>query len=112
MSWAAPVMLAAALAARTPDQRQAVVDLAYVLGQAHALRTACAGAADQTWRTRMTRMVEAEGPDGALRRRLIESFNAGFLTEKAEHPACDEAAAAAERAVADRGRRLAEGLAD
>ena len=112
MSWAAPLLFAAALAARTPDQRQAVADLAYVLGQAHALRTACTGPADQTWRARATRMIEAEGADEALRRRVVESFNAGFLTEKADHPACDAAAAEAERAVAARGRRLAEGLAD
>jgi uncharacterized protein (TIGR02301 family) len=114
----APVLLAAALAAtqpaaaaRTPEQRQTLVDLAYVLGEAHALRAACRGADDQSWRARMTRMIEVEKPDTAFRRRLIDSFNAGFVTRQAATPSCGEATPAQERDVASRGRDLAQRLA-
>ena len=56
---------------RTPAQRQALTDLAYVLGQSHALRQACLGAQDQFWRGRMLRMVDAEAPDPAFNLSLI-----------------------------------------
>ena len=97
--------------ARTPEQRQTLVDLAYVLGEAHALRAACHGPDDQSWRARMTRMIEVEQPDTAFRRRLIDSFNGGFVGRQAATPACNEAAGAQERAVAARGRALAQRLA-
>jgi uncharacterized protein (TIGR02301 family) len=107
---AAAFLLTVALAARTPDQRQALVDLAYVLGEAHALRQACEGTNDQTWRVRMSRMVEVEAPEEALRRRMVESFNAGFMTRQAEHPTCGPQIPEAERATAERGRALARRL--
>ena len=115
---AAAMILAVALAsaspapaARAPEQRQTLVDLAYVLGEAHALRAVCQGEEDQSWRTRMTRMIEVEKPDTAFRRRLIDSFNAGFVSRQAATRACDEGAAAQERGVAARGRGLAQRLA-
>lgn len=111
MSWAAPVMLAAALAARTPEERQTLVDLSYVLGEAHALRQVCSGVGDQTWRVRMNRMIELEKPDPGLSRRLVDAFNAGFMTRQAERPSCDAGALEAERATAVRGRALSEKLA-
>ena len=102
---------AASAPARTPEQRQTLVDLAYVLGEAHALRAACQGADDQAWRSRMTRMIDVEKPDTAFRRRLIDSFNAGFVGRQSATTACNEAVAAQERAVAGRGRDLAQRLA-
>ncbi len=111
MSWAVPLMFAAALAARAPEERQALIDLAYVLGEAHALRQVCSGTGDQTWRVRMNRMMELEQPDTGLERRLVDAFNAGFMTRQAERPACDAGALAAERATAVRGRALSEKLA-
>jgi uncharacterized protein (TIGR02301 family) len=104
-------MFAAALAARAPEQRQTLVDLAYVLGEAHALRQVCWGVADQAWRERMNRMMAVEHPDDALKRRLVDAFNAGFATRQAEHPACDAASDEAERATARRGQALAASLA-
>lgn len=105
----AAAALAVALAMRSPDQTQAMADLAHVLGQAHALRQACAPG-DQGWRERMNRLMEVEAPDEALRRRLVEAFNAGFLGQKAEHPACDPGVARAERETARRGEALSQGL--
>ncbi len=104
-------MMAAALAARSPEQRQALADLAYVLGEAHALRQACQGTGDQMWRARMSRMVAIEAPDEAFRRRLVDTFNAGYMSRQAEHLACDAETAAAERDAAESGQALAERLA-
>jgi uncharacterized protein (TIGR02301 family) len=112
MSWAAPLMFAAALAARAPDERQTLIDLAYVLGEAHALRQACSGAADQTWRARMNRMMELEKPEEGLNRRMVDAFNAGFMTRQAEHPACDGSVVEAERTTARRGQALSAKLAE
>lgn len=112
MSWAAPLMFAAALAARAPDDRQALTDLAYVLGEAHALRQVCSGLSDQTWRERMNRMMELEMPDEGLKRRMVDAFNAGFMTRQAQHPLCDPGTGEAERQTARRGQALAQKLAD
>jgi len=107
----AVVTPAAAQAPRTPDQRQVLLDLAYVLGEAHGLRAACAGADDQTWRSRMTRLLEVEAPEEAFRRRLVDGFNSGFLNRQAQNPACRPGTAAEEQAAARRGGELARRLA-
>jgi uncharacterized protein (TIGR02301 family) len=101
------LVMAAALAARSPEQIQALVDLAYVLGESHALRQACAGLGDQTWRDRMNRMMTVEAPPEDLKRRLADSFNAGFMTGQAENPSCGPETTEAERSAAARGRALA-----
>lgn len=95
---------------RTPAVRQSLVDLAYVLGESHALRQACLGEDDQYWRTRMIRMVDTEQPDAALDRRLKESFNTGFASRQSEFPTCTGATRRAEIATAARGQSLATRL--
>lgn len=114
------LLLLAALAAaaapaaaqdRSPAVRGSLLDLAYVLGESHALRQACRGEADQYWRARMIRLVEVEAPDTALEGRLRQSFNTGFATRRSAYPACTAASRQAEAAVAARGRALAAGLA-
>lgn len=95
---------------RTPAVRQSLVDLAYVLGEVHALRQACQGADDQYWRTRMIRMVDTEQPDAALDRRLKESFNTGFASRQGEFPTCTGATRRAEIAATARGQVLAAQL--
>jgi uncharacterized protein (TIGR02301 family) len=117
---AAMVLMAAGLAGaaaaatpvpRSPAQRQILLDLAYALGEVHALRAVCQGPQDQSWRARMTRMIEVEQPDEAFRRRLIDGFNAGFVTRQAGTPVCGADTPAQERALAARGRALAQRLA-
>lgn len=112
---AAALLLAGpALAApppRSPDQRQTLLDLAYVLGEVHALRAVCQGPEDQAWRSRMSRMMEVEQPDAAFRRRPIDNFNTGFATRQAETPVCRPDTPGQERAAAVRGRALAQRLA-
>ena len=96
---------------RTPTQRQTLTDLAYVLGESHALRQACLGPLDQFWRGRMLRMVDAEAPDPAFNTRLHNAFNAGFSSAQAQYPTCGADSRKAEAAAAARGQALAASLA-
>ena len=97
---------------RSPAQRQSLVELAYVLGQSHALRQACQGQADQFWRQRMYRLIETEQPDQGLDRRLKEAFNAGYAAAQNAYPTCSAQSRAAAERAADHGRSLAESLAE
>ncbi len=101
----------ASATAPSPLQRQTVIDLAYALGEAHALHRVCAGPEDNTWRGRMGRLLQVEKPDGPYRQRLMESFNGGFTARNAEFPTCTVKAAEMERTVAARGRTLSRHLA-
>lgn len=92
---------------RTPAQRQTLVDIAYVLGESHALRQVCEGAYDQYWRDRMIGVTDTEQPDAALERRMKEAFNSGFAARRTEYPQCTRASRIAEAAVARRGQTLA-----
>jgi uncharacterized protein (TIGR02301 family) len=99
----AGVLAAAPSAPRTPDQRQALADLAYVLGEAHALRRLCLGSTDAVWYDRMQRLLMIEAPEPSFRAKLASGFNAGFLAAQAEHSACNDASRAAERRSSVRG---------
>ena len=96
---------------RDPASRQTLVDLAYVLGEAHGLRQVCEGPDDQFWRTRMVDLVETEQPDAALARRLKEAFNTGFVARQGAFPAFTPLARAAMARVMNHGRVLATRLA-
>jgi uncharacterized protein (TIGR02301 family) len=95
---------------RSPTDRQTLIDLAYVLGQSHALRQACAGGRDQYWRDRMSRLVATEQPDPDFDRRLKESFNTGFAATQAGFPRCAARTRREEAEAAARGRALAATL--
>jgi uncharacterized protein (TIGR02301 family) len=97
--------------ARAPEGRQALGDLAYVLGESHALRQTCRAPGDQYWRDRMLTVLRLESRDLAFRARISRAFNAGFEAGQAAHPTCSAAARAAEAAAAARGEALAEALA-
>lgn len=96
---------------RGPPERVALSQLAYTLGEAHALHRLCVGRRDGLWWSRMRRLIEVERPDEGLRRRLTEAFNAGYLAGRAEFPGCGEGSRTAERDTAARGEALARGLA-
>lgn len=103
------LLVAPALAQeRTPAQRQTLTDLAYVMGESHALRQACLGAVDQYWRERMSQLLQAETPDEAFDRALRESFNTGYAAAQAQFPACDDRSQAEAVQVAHRGAALAQ----
>ena len=94
---------------RDPAGRQALLDLAYVLGEAHALKQACEPNS-QYWRARMQRLVDLEKPDRDFHVRLADRFNTGFTVRETQFPECSPAARAAAAAAARRGRTLAQGL--
>jgi len=93
---------------REPAERQRLLDLAYALGQSHALRQACEGAGDQFWRARMMRLIDVEQADAAFTALLRDRFNGGFAASQASHPdGCSPESRRAERQAAQRGRALA-----
>lgn len=108
----ATLVLIAAFAApavaqeREPAERQTLIDLAYALGESHALRQACAGDGDQYWRDRMMQVTETEASDAAFNGRLTQAFNSGFATRRTEFPSCSPASKRAELMVARKGQSL------
>jgi uncharacterized protein (TIGR02301 family) len=106
LALAAALITAPSLAQdRSPAARQTLLDLAYVMGEAHALAYACK-AGDQYWRARMARLIELEKPDLAFKVRLTDRFNTGFSAMEGQFPNCDAAARAQAAKVAQRGRGL------
>jgi uncharacterized protein (TIGR02301 family) len=95
---------------RTPAQRKQMLDLAYVLGEVHALKQACTPE-DQTWRERMQRMLEVEAPDSAFSAQLATRFNDGYTAQHVRYPKCDPHVAALEAKIAREGKALADALA-
>lgn len=103
--------LNAAPAAARDDvaRRDALLSLAFTLGQSHALARACTPD-DQTWRARMRRMIELEAPDRAFEGRLAARFNDGYAGARAAHPVCSDAGRRALAAAAREGERLSRSL--
>lgn len=95
---------------REPAERQTLIDLAYALGESHALRQACAGEGDQYWRDRMMQVTETEASDAAFNGRLTQAFNSGFATRQTEFPSCSPASKRAELMVARKGQSLSAQL--
>ena len=96
---------------RGPVERQRLLELAFTLGESHALRQLCEGSGDQDWRARLVRLAEVEKADQALDAQLRDRVNPGFAARQGEFPACDEASRRAEQASARRGQVLAARLA-
>lgn len=95
---------------RAPAERQRLLDLAYAIGQSHALRQACEGAGDQFWRARMVRLTEVEQADKAFDIQMRDRFNGGYAAAQAAYPECGPESRRAERQAAQRGRALASKL--
>ena len=110
-SGAAPPASAPQATQRSPEQRQTLVELAYVLGESHALRRLCVGPSDGQWYGRMSRLVALEGADPIFRQRLIDRFNSGFQAAQTDYPVCNGQSRIAEQSSAARGKTLSESLA-
>jgi uncharacterized protein (TIGR02301 family) len=95
---------------RNPAERQVMVDLAYVLGESHALRQTCEGEGDMFWRSRMEEMLRVEAADQGFANRLTLSFNSGYAAGQAGFPTCDAGLKAEARRIAARGRQLSAKL--
>jgi uncharacterized protein (TIGR02301 family) len=96
---------------RGPVERQKLLDLAFAIGESHALRQLCQGAGDQYWRARMMRLAEVEKADQAFDAQLRARFNTGFAAGQGQFPQCDDASREAAQASARRGQALAASLA-
>lgn len=92
---------------RDARERQRLLDLAYTLGESHALRQACQGESDQYWRSRMVRLTEVEQADQAFDAQMRERFNTGFASRRSEYPTCDDASRKAEQQVSRKGQSQA-----
>ena len=87
-AWLALALAAAPASADRPQ----LTDLAYALGEAHALRQACRGSRDGLWRDRMAAVLQQERVERERRLQLTAHFNAGFAAARTAHPECDAAA--------------------
>ncbi len=96
---------------RPPAERQTLLDLAYVIGESHALRQACAGPSDQYWRSRMNELVQVETPDSAFAQQLAYAFNTGFSARQTAFPACTAKSRRQAEIDAAKGRELSATLA-
>lgn len=96
---------------RAPAQRQTLTELAFVLGESHALRQGCEGSGDMYWRSRMEELLRVEAADQGFTTRMTQAFNSGYAAGQAGFPSCDAAARAELRKQAARGRALAARLA-
>jgi uncharacterized protein (TIGR02301 family) len=112
-----PALLALAMAAgpalaqdRPPAERQTLGELAYALGESHALRQVCRGPGDQYWRDRMLRLTQIEAGDPAFDAAIRERFNTGYAAGQADAQNCGPYSRRAEAAAAARGQALAQKL--
>lgn len=109
---AALLLVSPALAQeRPPPERQSLVDLAYAIGESHALRQVCSGDGDQYWRERMAELINTEAADADFEARLKQAFNSGFAARVPQFPSCGPDSRKAELAVARKGEAIAKGLA-
>jgi uncharacterized protein (TIGR02301 family) len=97
---------------RPPPERQSLVDLAYAIGESHALRQVCNGDGDQHWRERMAELINTEAADADFEARLKQSFNSGYAARQSQFPSCGPDSRKAELAVARKGEGIARRLAN
>lgn len=95
-----------------PTKRADLTRLARVLGSLHALRVSCSGREDQTYRSRMSTLLDLEAPDNsALRDPLVDAFNAGFQSYGQGTASCPTDRSVQEAKLAKDGFRLAKQMA-
>jgi uncharacterized protein (TIGR02301 family) len=87
-------------------------DLAETLGQAHAVRAACNGDSDQTWRNYMMNLLAIEAPSGPRRSSMTSAFNRGYRSQNSRTSTCTSDMPRIEAEIAARGRALAETAAN
>ena len=92
----------------TPPPVEFLIELADILGQAHAIRTVCNGEGDQTWRAYMMEMMSIEAPGGRRRSELTRAFNQGYRTQSRRTRSCTSDLAQIEAQLAARGRMLSD----
>lgn len=91
------------------ERAAALLQLASILGEAHAVRVLCNGDEDQYWRRYMMDLLDIEARDSGLRSQLVSSFNRGYRAQAARDR-CTPALVDVEAEIASRGRALAEAI--
>ena len=112
---AATLLLQAGAASAQPVEKSygdRLLRMAEILGAIHHLRDICGANEGQLWRQKMLEMLEAEGPPGQFRARLIAAFNNGFRGYQRTYSSCTASAKTAENRFLTEGSELATGLAD
>lgn len=95
-----------------PLKRNKLIELSRVFGALHAHRVSCVGQGDQTYRARMTRMLDMEAPAADfIREPLIAAFNSGFRAGGNGQSACPEGQETREAFLAADGYKLAIAMA-
>lgn len=96
-----------------PLKRNDLMEISRILGAMHALRIACEGEGDQTYRSRMNSLLDIEAPsDIFIRDPLIISFNSGFQSHNGGNIDCPKNKEVTEVALAQKGRILSLKMAD
>ena len=115
----AAVLLPTAASAQSPDddynayagrsRASLLVELAQILGEAHAIRSLCNGDGDQTWRNYMVELMRVEAGN-VNQSSLTSSFNRGYRAQR-QRKACTAELVGVEQKLAGRGRVLADVVA-
>jgi len=83
---------APSLSADDGAQHDHALNQAYLLGEAHAIRSVCSNQADQRWRELMGSIVSKQPPDSDYTKLLVAAFNGGYASATAQFPACADSA--------------------
>jgi uncharacterized protein (TIGR02301 family) len=107
--WAAP----AAPDAPPPEKAQTapydkdLQRLAEILGALHYLRSVCGSHEGQKWRDQMQALLDSEAPTGERKRRIVASFNRGYLGFQQTYRTCTASADLAIRRYLEEGAKIA-----
>lgn len=95
-----------------PKHQIELISLSKVLGSMHGIRTLCSSTGDQTYRTKMTAMLDLEAPDANLQKApLIIAFNEGFRRITSDSSKCNNIYKSQEKSFATIGYKIATSLA-
>jgi uncharacterized protein (TIGR02301 family) len=94
-----------------PPYEKELLRLAEILGALHYLRPLCGEADGQTWRAKMSELMDAEGGAEPQRERLAGAFNAGYRGFQRSYRSCTPSAQIAADRYLEEGARLSQGIA-
>jgi uncharacterized protein (TIGR02301 family) len=110
-AWSAPAPAAAPEEqAQTAPYDKDLQRLAEILGALHYLREVCGAKEGQKWRDQMQDLLNSEAPTGARKRKIVASFNRGYLGFQQTYRTCTPAADLAIRRYLDEGARIARDI--
>jgi uncharacterized protein (TIGR02301 family) len=84
--------------------------LSEILGAVHYLRELCGADEGQSWRERMSELLQAEGSSALRRARLTRSFNKGYRSYSRTYNTCSPSAQSAINRFLSEGAQIADTL--